>query len=196
MKTLFGKLIIICLAVAGPSVQNCLALPAGSWSLSHSSSATYQLAGGNIMVESNVYNKGAAEYLYTYQIDNVSSNLGLSFLSIPILPGATAWGADYDLALGTVLPSDWTLVHSPTQIESANANFRDTIDNNGIKSAILWFHSSQPWTDADAALFGFKSGVPYYSDTPVEGNILTPIPEPITLSLLAVGAMFIKRKSN
>jgi hypothetical protein len=121
------------------------------------------------------------DYLYTYQITNETS-LGLSFFSVGIVPGADVFNCTYE-GVGVVDPVQWAPAGEP--IQSVDGLFIDTIDNDGLSSALLWFDSSYGPDTGSAVLFGTMSGVGYSTT----GEVLAPssVPEPVSILLLGFG---------
>ncbi len=142
---------------------------------------TFNIDGGSATVESTVYSYDSGGFLYTYQISNESA-IGLSFFSVGILPGSDAFNCSFE-GTGVVDPAYWAPVGSPVQ--SVDGLFIDTIDNDGLSSAVLWFDSSHGPVMGNAMLFGTMSGISYTST----GNVIAPsaVPEPVSILLLGFG---------
>jgi hypothetical protein len=177
---------LIMLLVVTQFLQNASAIPVGGSLYGDPCTATFGIGSGSATVNCEVYKYTSGEFIYTYQIFNQDSGIGLSFFSVAILEGASAWspGVDSDPISGYVepVPGSWTVVGSPPQ--SVNCLFADTIDN-AEGSALLWFVSDHAPGSGKGTLFGISSGIPYYAT----GDLPAPIPEPATLALLGIGAL-------
>ncbi len=173
--------------------QNAGAIPVGGV-IDANHSETFSIATGFAEVDCKVYKYTSGDYegkyIYTYQISNIDSGIGLSLSSVGILDGASAEYASYD-PIADVDPTNWAVIGSPAQ--SVDALFVNTI-GNGQSSALLWFVSDDASTFGKGMLFGMSSGIPYYET----GDLLTPIPEPATFLLLGTAGLWIltrKRRS-
>jgi hypothetical protein len=164
----FGLLVISLYA------QSAFALPLAI-DLVNQHIETFNIDGGSATVESTVYSYDSGGFLYTYQISNESA-IGLSFFSVGIIPGSDAFGSGFEGA-GVVDPMYWAPVGDPVQ--SVDGLFIDTIDNDGLSSAVLWFDSSYAPDMGSAVLFGTMSGVGYSTT----GEVLAPsaVPEPVSI---------------
>jgi hypothetical protein len=167
-------------------VGNAGALPVGDKEL-HDSLTDVEFSFpeiGTAEVDCEVYKYGTEpyedKYVYSYQISNIDASIGLSFFSVVILDGASAFDADYDESLSNVvLPDLWAVVGSPAQ--SVDGLFGSPIYSDGT-STVLWFVSDYEPTSGKGTLFGTASGVPHSAT----GDLLTPIPEPATIVLLGI----------
>lgn len=140
-------------------------------------------------VQCSVYQYTPSQFVYAYQISN-SGSMGISFFSVAADNGmANVWAASVESNpfLGWIDPAFWGIVNSPLQ--SVNAVFTDSIDAQET-SSILWFVSDHAPGNANGTLFGTTGGTPTYSI----GTLLAPVPEPITLALLGLGAAIVLRK--
>jgi hypothetical protein len=180
-----SKGFLVALVVVALLSQNASAIPAGGV-MEASYTETLSITAGSALVDCEVYSYASGDYegkyVYTYQISNIDSGIGLSLFSVGILDGAGAESASYDHITGAVDPINWAVVGSPAQ--SVDALFINTI-GNGQSSALLWFASDYASTLGNGALFGTSSGIPYYAT----GDLLTPVPEPATLTLFGIGAL-------
>jgi hypothetical protein len=169
--------LLVCVALAGSAA----AIPVGG-ALDAEHTEIFNIAGAAATVDCRVYAYDSAPYVYTYQISN-ESLVGISFFSVGIIPDATAFDPAWDVLPDTVSPANWDTAGSP--VESVNALFVDTIENDGLPSALLSFKSDMPAIMGSGVLFGSAAGVPIS----VTGSILTPrqIPEPATVVLLGLG---------
>jgi hypothetical protein len=195
-------LILIVVFVLAQFVQSAKALPPGGKYLYDSKyDVSFNFGGGSAEVDCEVYKYTSEsyinKYLYTYRIFNINSGAGLSFFSVAVLNGANVPARGYDLITGAVNPASWELAidTSSSQVQSVAALFTGTI-RDSYSSATLWFVSDHASTAGKGALFGTSAGFPKYAT----GDLLTPAPEPATLSLFAVGGAlttFVRwRRSN
>lgn len=146
-------------------------------------------------IQCNVYNYASEEYLYTYQIENIS-DVDLDFVTMQVdsVFGATAWDYDDTGDPEEVNPAVWGPVpFSSPAPHSFDAHFNDTI-LSGDQSALLWFVTSdEPTSAGQGDLFGVyraAEGDPW-SGFYAEGNLITPIPEPATFLLISMGTFAI-----
>ncbi len=177
---------LIMLLLVTQFLQNANAIPVGGLLYGDPCTTTFDIGSGSATVDCEVYKYTSGEFIYTYQIFNQDSDIGLSFFSVAIPEGANAWspGLDSDPISGYIdpVPGSWTVAGSPPQ--SVNCLFADTIDNTQ-SSALLWFVSGHEPGLSKGTLFGISSGIPYYAT----GDLPAPIPEPATLVLLGIGAL-------
>ena len=171
--------------------QNASALPVGDkWLYDSLPDVAFSIGSGSALVDCEVYKYTSGdyvnEYVYTYQISNVDSGVGLSLFSVGILPGADAYDPNFELLPGVVAPASWSVVTSGV-VESVNGLFTSVIESGGLWSASvpLWFVSDSEPILGNGALFGTSSGIPYYAT----GDLLTPVPEPATLTLFGIGVL-------
>ena len=179
-----------------PSVSMAAGIPAG-WGSHDSGVSTFTNVSGGAPVADvtwhvySDYGGGSGlegSYVYAYQISNTSP-AGLSFFSVDIPGSAVVGDCDYDDAIGDIEPDIWNIVGSDPQ--SVEAMFMQTI-GCGQSSHLLWFacDTSDGW--AQGALVGMSGGYVFAT-----GDIMTPVPEPATFALLAVGGVLVllrKRK--
>jgi len=169
------------------SAHNASAIPAGWTSIEQSETATFSEVGGGpdiASVDSEVfyYGSGPFNYVFTYQITNIS-DVDLSWFSVQILEGAGVFdipAPSFDLGTG-VEPDEWDIVNLPAQ--SVEGIFTSTI-GPGESSARLWFASDNAPIWGEGALAGLSSGFVFAT-----GDLLVPIPEPATLLLLGTGGL-------
>lgn len=177
---------LISLLVAILFVQNASAIPGGGvLDANHTGTFAFEYGSAEVDCEVYKYTPGeyTSQYVYTYQISNIDSGIGLSFFSVGIKDGANALDPHHDLGAG-VAPTNWDTVGSPVQ--SVDGLFTSPI-YNGLSSEVLWFASDYASTLGEAALFGTSSGSPKYAG----GGVLTPVPEPATILLLGIGGALI-----
>ncbi|MHC4424217.1 MAG: hypothetical protein ACYSWR_06055 [Planctomycetota bacterium] len=185
-KILFLGLLVI----TALFVRDASALPVGDKSLYDSlSDVTFSIGSGSAEVDCEVYKYTsgayADKYVYAYQISNIDSGIGLSFFSVGIFDGASAFDADFEPLLGVANPDIWVVVGSPAQ--SVDGLFSSPIHSDSpiTISTVLWFVSDGPPTLGNGALFGTAYGVPHYAS----GDVLTPIAEPATFVLFGIGCL-------
>jgi hypothetical protein len=161
--------------------QNAFAVPVGGVQ-EDQYIETFDIAGGTATVESTVYSYESGEYVYSYEITN-NSSAGITYFSVGIIPDADAYDCDYTKGIDVVNPTYWSPSGSPVQ--SVDGLFIDTIDNDGLSSAVLWLKSDNSPTVGSALLVGTMSGMGYTAS----GNVLAPsaVPEPATILLLGIG---------
>ena len=160
--------------------QNAFAMPVGGVQ-EDQYLETFNIASGTATVESTVYSYDSGEFVYSYEITN-DSPVGISFFSVGIIPGADVFDCSYD-GIGVIDPAYWSPAGSPVQ--SVDGLFIDTIDNDSLSSAVLWFKSDNSPTMGSALLVGTMSGLGYTA----AGDVLAPsvAPEPATILLLGIG---------
>jgi hypothetical protein len=121
----------------------------------------------------------AQVYRYNYEI--TGSTININWFSVGLLDYLGLTGTKGTLATtGGLNPIIWDFMDTPPS--SVAALFQPQITPNTV-SYVLYFDSYKAPTVASAMVSGITSNQ-YYSLT---GNVFTPIPEPATLALLALG---------
>ncbi len=135
---------------------------------------------GQASVTSEVYEAIGGGYIYAYQISDAT--VDFTWFSIAFNPGTTVTSLDYD---STGLdPMDWLLVNTPpTSIE---ALFDSGLASN--TSSLLWFTCTEAPANGVGALAKLSVGGGVYA----EGNVLVPVPEPMTIILLSAGWLMLR----
>ncbi len=195
------KITILILASVGLLLaQSAYAVPPGDKSLQNSlQDVTFTMNGGSALVDCEVYQYAPTsenypgKYLYTYQITN-NSSVGLSFFSVAVTSGSVINDVGRDS--GTANPLFWTPVtdSDTSLVQSVDALFNLTIKNTQT-SALLWFVSDNGPVSEQGSLFGTSASGPRYA----AADLLAPVPEPATISLLAIGGILAaraRRKNN
>jgi hypothetical protein len=177
----FGGLLFVLMQLA----QSAAAVPAGNTSLyADMLDVPFNIGGGVVEVDSMVYQYTSGDYnnkyLYTYQIANIDSDIGLILFTVGILDGVNAYALDFDPVLNGINPALWEASDSPYQGVSAHFTTLITVGEN---SALLSYISDHASGLGDSAIFGTYSGGPYYA----EADLLVPAPEPSTVFLLGFG---------
>lgn len=164
------------------SAQNANAVPVGG-TLIDSSSYTFDTGLGTAIIDCEVFQYATDEFVYTYQILNENSPIGFSLFSVGITDGVTASSPSYDgnPMAGWVNP--FIAVATGTPVQTIDYHFiMDTIDATET-SAILWFISDSAPGLGVATLYG--------ANIATTDILMVPVPEPLTLSLLAGGGMLL-----
>ncbi len=196
MKKISCLIFVFTLLLAG---QTVLAVPQGDTILQSSlPDVTFTMNGGTGQVDCAVYQftngSYSSEYLYTYQIENINTGVGLSFFSIAVTSGAVINDTGWDS--GTANPLFWTPVTDAdtSLVQSVEALFNFPIKNTQT-SALLWFVSDNISGLGQGFLFGRSAN----TAQDATANLLSPVPEPATISLLVFGgilAALARRKNN
>ena len=127
-------------------------------------------------------------YRYNYEI--LEQNVNIQWFSVELLSDAIV-SALKPVPSETGDPAMWSVVEFDGSDVSVDAFYISQIIP-GQDSTVLWFDSPQPYTIVDGMASGITGGV-YRS---FEGNLYSPIPEPATMSLLALGAGFVIRRRH
>ena len=180
------RFLLLSLLLLVISAQNVSAIPPGWTSIEQSETAMFSEIGGGpdiASVDSEVfyYDSGSFDYVFTYQITNISG-ADLTWFSATF-DAVNIFEPSWDSDPCWVDPDDWYIVGSPA--ESIQGIFKNTIGPSEM-SAILWFKSDYgPNPDpGSGALAGISSGHVFAS-----GELIVPIPEPATLVLLVAGGL-------
>ena len=142
--------------------------------------------GISVTVASSVAETGPGEYLYTYQVRGID-DLKIISLSVPFLTHLAKPAEVYDF---TPAPDDdpatlyWGAIGNPAV--AAYALFNPQLLPNGITTEYQFksIYAAQEVTGfVDEAQLGS-----------LYGTLLAPVPEPMTLSLLALGGLMVRRR--
>lgn len=191
MKKRFKLLVLLLVATSFVQSAGAVSVPVpGGGTLIKSHTEPFSIGSGIAHIDCNVFSYTGGPYdgkfVYTYQITDNNSSVGLSFFSVDLFD-ISIYDVNYAATASGVLPAYWGIVAS---FESVNASFQNAI-GNGQSSAVLWFASDFTYKWGNGGLFGYKSGIPQFAT----GTLPTPIPEPATITLLAIaGLMTIVRK--
>jgi hypothetical protein len=137
-------------------------------------------------VTSNVYMADAGGYIYTYQISAATTTFTWFAAALNSI-AVTNWGVD---ASGTqTKPAAWDPVDVASASTSIEAFFTPGL-TAANSSAILWFTCAQAPDpqNGSGALAKLTVGNGVYA----VGNVLVPIPEPLTMLLLGGGWMMMR----
>jgi len=144
----------------------------------------FNLGTGTAEVDSKVYQHNeSGEYLYTYQITNIDSSVDISFFSVGISSGSPAYDPAYDVDpfSDDINPTFYTTSGSPVQ--TVDYLFSNTI-GIGQQSSLLYFLSSDGPGDCTCATL-------YGANVSADGYLLSPAPEPATITLLGSSGLWI-----
>ena len=130
-----------------------------------------------VMVTSDVITTGS-EYLYTYQITDIG-DLNISLLSIPFLTPLSDTEVSNFVYEGDPEPLFWGVIDDSDSAQAYFAPVPLTDDSTLIlKFTSAYYAQEVPGFAVAAGLNGVT----------LHGNLLAPVPEPATLSILTVGA--------
>ena len=189
MKISKGPFALSCLLAAILFAQNAFGALVDATLIDSLYDVQFSIATGDGEVDCEVYQHDITdEYLYTYQITNLSSSAAFSFFSVGIVDGLSAYDPAYDIDpfSSDINPVFYTVSGWPVQ--SVDYMFSETI-GIGQQSSVLFFKS------IDAP--GLGKATLYSSNMSSTNNVLTPIPEPATITLLCSAGLWIlgrKRK--
>lgn len=136
-------------------------------------------------VTSKVYTADAGGYIYTYQISNAT--VKFTWFSVALDSIAVSnWGVQ--VTGGETSPASWDPVDDPSAAINMEAAFSPGLTATS-NSAILWFTCTQAPATGVGALAKLGVGGGTYA----EGNVLVPLPEPLTAILLGGGWILLLR---
>jgi len=167
------------------SAQNVSAIPAGWTSIEQSTAMFSEVGGGPdiAQVDSEVfyYDSGPFDYVFTYQITNIS-DADLTWFSVTF-DAVNVYEPSWDSDPCWVDPDDWYTIGSPPV--SVEGIFKSAIGPSEM-SALLWFKSDYGPNQelGSGALAGISSGHVFAS-----GELIVPIPEPTSLLLFGAGGL-------
>ena len=190
MNTPKGPFALGCLLAAMIFAQNACGAFVDATLISSLYDVPFSILAGDGEVDCEVYQHDITdEYLYAYQITNLSSTAAFSFFSVGITNGASAYdpGYDVDPFSSDINPVFYTT--SGTPVQTVDYMFSETI-GIGQQSSVLFFKS----TDAP----GSGKATLYSSNMSSTNNVLAPIPEPATITLLWSTGLWIlgRRRKN
>ena len=183
MKTPKSLFALSCLLAAIIIVQNAFGTFVDVTLISSLYDVPFSIAAGDGEVDCEVYQHDiTGEYLYTYQITNLSSSAFFSFFSVGIADGLSAYdpGYEVDPFSSDINPVFYTVSGWPVQ--SVDYMFSDTI-GVGQQSSVLFFKSIDAPGLGKATLYG--------SNMSSTNNVLAPIPEPATIAFLGSAGLLI-----
>ncbi len=187
MKTPKSLFALSCSLAAIIIVQNAFGTFVDATLISSLYDVPFSITAGDGEVDCEVYQHDiTGEYLYTYQITNLTSSVSFSFFSVGITDGLSAYDPGYDVEpfSSDINPVFYTV--SGTPVQSVDYMFSETI-GVGQQSSVLFFKS------IDAP--GLGKATLYSSNMSSTNNVLAPIPEPATITLLwSAGLWILGRK--
>jgi len=186
MKVPKGPFALICSLAAMLFAQNAFGTFTDTTLISSLYDVPFSITAGDGMVDCEVYQHDITdEYLYTYQISNLSSSASFSFFSIGIEAELSAYDPFYDIDpfSSDINPIFYTASGAPVQ--SIDYMFSDTI-GIGQQSSVLFFKS------VDAP--GLGKATLYSSNMSSTNDVLAPVPEPATIALFGSAGLLILRR--
>jgi hypothetical protein len=188
MKIPEGPFALSCLLVAIFFAQNAFGTFTDATLISSLYDVPFSITAGDGKVDCEVYQHDITdEYLYTYQISNLSSSAPFSFFSVGITDELSAYDPAYDIDpfSSDINPIFYTASSDPVQ--SIDYMFSNTI-GIGQQSSVLFFKS------VDAP--GLGKATLYSSNMSSTNDVLTPVPEPATIALFGSAGLLILRRQG
>jgi hypothetical protein len=125
-----------------------------------------------------------SEYLYTYQVTDIDQFISL--LAIPFPVSLTKPTEIYDFSMSGPMAIYWGTLNNPAIAAHAFFSPDSVVNGTSAEFSFKSIHAAQ-------VVQGYVNDAQLGS---LYGDLLAPVPEPLTLSFLAMGAGVLMRKKH